>query len=212
MSGISALDSGHTCTPGEITSGLGLTLQATCDLCPHVLFVESFGLVFGGTGDVGVKVIPVLAGTGVEVCCTIAELRESGVEVARHITGHRGAKEDPLCLQAFVAEPIVGAAPKNTVRARRLVSDRWPNSGLSLSMRAGSEFGPSTSASMIAFHESWRYCVSSAFTFAVARGGIDPGMINGEASSPVHSAWITVLISRRTPRVRWKRSRDDHSS
>ena len=64
---------------------------------------------------------------------------------------------------------------------------------------------------MIAFHESWRYCVSSAFTFAVA-SGIDPGMISGEASSPIHSAWITVLISRSTPRVRWNRSSDDHSS
>ena len=70
----------------------------------------------------------------------------------------------PLCAD----RPIVGAAPKNTVRASRLVSARCPNSGFSLSIRAGSEFGPSTSASMIAFHESWRYWVSSEFTLAVA--------------------------------------------
>ena len=64
---------------------------------------------------------------------------------------------------------------------------------------------------MIAFHESWRYCVSSAFTVAVA-SGIEPGMISGDASSPTHSAWITVLISRSTPRVRWNRSSVDQSS
>ncbi len=106
---------------------------------------------------------------------------------------------------------IVGAAPKNTVRASRLVSARCPRTGLALSIRTGSELGPSTSASMIAFHESCRYWVSSLFTFAVA-SGIEPGMISGEASSPTHSAWMTVDISRRTPRVRWNRSSDDHSS
>jgi len=54
-------------------------------------------------------------------------------------------------------------------------------------MSAGSELGPSTSASIMAFHESCRYWVSSALTLAVA-SGIEPGIINGEASSPVHSA------------------------
>ena len=112
----------------------------------------------------------------------------------------------PLC-----AEPIVGAAPKKTVRASRLVRDRCPKSGFAWSIVAGSEFGPSTSASMIAFQESWRYCVSSAFTLAVA-SGIEPGMISGDASSPTQSAWMTLLIRRSTPRVRWKRSRDDQSS
>ena len=37
-------------------------------------------------------------------------------------------------------------------------------------------------------------------------------MISGPESSPTHSAWITVFISRSTPRVRWKRSRLDQSS
>ena len=64
---------------------------------------------------------------------------------------------------------------------------------------------------MTAFHESCRYCVSSAFTFAVA-SGIDPGMISGDWSSPIHSAWMTVFIRRSTPRVRWNRSSDDQSS
>lgn len=64
---------------------------------------------------------------------------------------------------------------------------------------------------MIAFHESCRYWVSSLFTFAVA-SGIEPGMINGEASSPTHRAWMTVDISRSTPRVRWNRSSELHCS
>ena len=64
---------------------------------------------------------------------------------------------------------------------------------------------------MTAFHESCRYWVSSALTLAVA-SGMEPGMISGDASSPAHSAWITVLIRRSTPRVRWNRSSEDHSS
>ena len=42
--------------------------------------------------------------------------------------------------------------------------------------------------------------------------GMDAGMIRGDLSSPTHSAWMTVFISRSTPRVRWKRSRLDQSS
>ncbi len=91
------------------------------------------------------------------------------------------------------------------------MSERCPNSGLPASILAGSEFGPSTSASMTAFHESCRYCVSSEFTEAVPIG-IDAGMISGDWSSPTHSAWMTVFIRRSTPRVRWKRSRLDQSS
>ena len=109
------------------------------------------------------------------------------------------------------AEPIVGAAPKNTVRASRRVTERCPNSGFSASSRTGSEFGPSTSASMTAFHESCRYWVSSEFTCEVA-SGTEPGRISGPASSPTQRAWITAFISRSTPRVRWNRSRLDQSS
>ncbi len=54
------------------------------------------------------------------------------------------------------------------------MSDRCPNSGLLASIFAGSELGPSTSASMTAFHESCRYCVSSELTAAVPIG-IDAG-------------------------------------
>ncbi len=106
---------------------------------------------------------------------------------------------------------MVGAAPKNTARASRRVRDRCPNSGLAPSIFTGSELGPSTSASMMAFHESWRYWVSSVLTDAVAKG-TEPGMISGAASSPTQRAWMTVFISRSTPRVRWKRSRLDQSS
>ena len=89
--------------------------------------------------------------------------------------------------------------------------ERCPNSGLLASIFAGSELGPSTSASMTAFHESCRYCVSSEFT-EEAPIGIDAGMISGDWSSPTHRAWMTVFIRRSTPRVRWKRSRLDQSS
>ena len=54
------------------------------------------------------------------------------------------------------------------------MSERCPNSGLPASIFTGSAFGPSTSASMTAFHESCRYCVSSEFTAAVPIG-IDAG-------------------------------------
>lgn len=112
----------------------------------------------------------------------------------------------PLC-----ADPIVGTAPKNTVRASRLVSERDPNCARSLSIFAGSDCRPSTSVSMTVFHESCRYCEISEFTDDTASGS-DPGMISGPESSPTHRAWTTAFISRSTPRVRWKRSRLDQSS
>ena len=40
--------------------------------------------------------------------------------------------------------PIVGAAPKNTVRASRWVTERWPKSGLPASIFRGSAFGSET--------------------------------------------------------------------
>ena len=69
----------------------------------------------------------------------------------------------------------------------------------SASILAGSAFGPSTSASMIAFHESCRYCVSSEFTAAVAerdRAGhdqrrlvlADPQRVDDGVHQPQHTA------------------------
>ena len=109
----------------------------------------------------------------------------------------------PLC-----AEPIVGAAPKNTVRASRRVSERCPNSGLSASILTGSAFGPSTSASMTAFHESCRYWVSSEFTVAVAdrdRAGhdqrrlvlADPQRVDDGVHQPQHAAGALEALEAR---------------
>ena len=64
---------------------------------------------------------------------------------------------------------------------------------------------------MIDFHESCEVLRQLGHHLAVP-SGIDPGMISGAVSSPRHSAWMTVLINRSTPRVRWKRSRVDQSS
>src|SRR5688500_1322240 len=89
----------------EVATGAGLPLQTTDDLRPNVLLVKTLGLVLRGAGDVGLKVIPVLAGARVEIRRTVTELRECGVEVAGNIPRDRSTKEHPLRLQ-----PLVGRA------------------------------------------------------------------------------------------------------
>ena len=83
---------------GEVAPGAGLALQSADDLGPDIFLVQPLGLVLGSPGDVGLQVVPVLAGAGVEVGGAVAELRERGVEVTGHVTGDCGAQEDPLCL------------------------------------------------------------------------------------------------------------------
>lgn len=49
----------HAC---KVAAGACLTLKALDDLSPHVLAVEPLGLVLGRASDVGLEVVPVLAG------------------------------------------------------------------------------------------------------------------------------------------------------
>ena len=79
----------------------------------------------------------------------------------------------PLCALRRVA-----AEPRKMVRASRWVSARWPNTGRSWSIRAGSALGPSTSESMIDFQESSRYWVRSSKTRG-SPSGMVAGMISG---------------------------------
>ncbi|HVF13938.1 MAG TPA: hypothetical protein VM942_05020 [Acidimicrobiales bacterium] len=64
---------------------------------------------------------------------------------------------------------------------------------------------------MIGFQLPSRLRVSSATTAGSDRGTL-AGRITGDWSCRAHRAWMTVAISRSTPRVRWHRSSVDQFS
>ena len=85
-----------------------------------------------------------------------ASCGERGAEVADRVAGDRRPEEDPLRVDALVGACRWSAPSRRRPCGRGAGScDRLPNSGLVVVDAApGSELGPSTSASMIVFHES----------------------------------------------------------
>ena len=101
----------------------------------------------------------------VEVGRAVAERGQRGVEVAGDVAGGRGPEEHPRGLEALVggADRRCGAEEHG---AREAPGERSLPEHLPAVDSSRVDCGPSTSASMTAFHESCRYCVSSEFTSA----------------------------------------------
>ena len=134
------------------------------------------------------------------------------MEVARHVAGDRGAEEHALGLQALVGRAD-GRRGAEEHGAREALGER----ALPEQRLAGVDLrGLGVGAVDVGVDDGLPRVLQVLRELGVHRRrspiGIEPGMISGEWSSPTQSAWITVFISRSTPRVRWKRSRLDQSS
>src|SRR5664280_1145750 len=197
----------------EVAADAPLLAEALAQLRPHLLrvFPQPVRQVLGGARDGGPGVVPVASSVDVQISRALGQHLQRRSEVADRVAGYGGAEPDVLALHALVRGVQRRRRGDEDGPASRRVTDRAPNVGRSPSICAGVEPSPSTSASTMGFQASGRYCSSSLPTVDTS-SGTEPAMMSGPASPEAHSACTTALISRRTPRVRWKRSSVDQSS